>query len=445
VDYRATFTPVIKPTSVRLITALANKHDWEIDMFDAKRAFLWGISKEEIYMRQPKGFEEGDWHEVVWLMLRVIYCLKQSALEWYEQVRTVMADLGFIRSESNHALFHFDELDKAVTKVHTRCIIGWHVDDGMAASNSRPFLQWVKKRIVEHFGIKDLGPVTKYLRVQFEWERSAHRIWMHQSEYISFLLQEYSLTDCNPVHLPADPKAPLGDPADSYPETPDLRHAYLKLVGELIYLAVNTRPNISYIINALAQHNAHPELHHLAAAKRVLRYLAGTINLRMYYEHNGTDEGLHAYVDASWANEAGRQSVTGYTWYYAGCLISHVSKKQATVVLSSTEAKYMITTHVIQEGLWFRSLLTELSVPFSIPVPVYLDNLGVITLSSAVKFHQHSKHINIYYHFIREHVDNATFSLVWQPSHRNIADILTKALAKPAFEGFRRALRLVAQ
>jgi hypothetical protein len=268
---------------------------------------------------------------------------------------------------------------------------------------------------------------------------------MHQSEYISFLLQEYGLTDCNPARLPADPKAPLGDAADSYPETPDLCHAYLKLVGELIYLAVNTRPDISYIVNALTQHNAHPEPHHLAAAKRVLRYLAGTINLRMYYEHDGTNEGLHTYADASWANEVGRRSVTGYTWYYAGCLISHVSKKQATVALSSTEAEYMATTHVIQEGLWLRSLLTELSVPFSIPVPMYLDNSGAIALSSAAKFHQHSKHINIRYHFIHEHVDNAIFSLVWLPSHRNITDILTKALAKPAFEGFRCALGLVAQ
>jgi hypothetical protein len=136
VDYGATFAPVIKPTSVRLIAALANKHDWEIDTFDAKRAFLWGVLKEEIYMHQPKGFEEGDWHEVVWLMLQAIYGLKQSALEWYEQVHAVMADLGFIHSESDHALFHFDELDKAVTKVCTHCLIGWHIDNGMAASNS---------------------------------------------------------------------------------------------------------------------------------------------------------------------------------------------------------------------------------------------------------------------------------------------------------------------
>jgi len=79
---------------------------------------------------------------------------------------------------------------------------------------------------------------------------------MHQLEYIVFLLNEYGLSDCNPVHLLADPKALLGDPSIKYPIVPDLYSAYLKLISELIYLSVNTCPDIFYIINALAQHNA---------------------------------------------------------------------------------------------------------------------------------------------------------------------------------------------
>ena len=76
IDYGATFALVIKPTTVRLLAALSCQNDWEIDTFDAKRAFLWGVLKEEIYMRQPKGFEQGDWRKFVWLMLRSIYRLK---------------------------------------------------------------------------------------------------------------------------------------------------------------------------------------------------------------------------------------------------------------------------------------------------------------------------------------------------------------------------------
>jgi hypothetical protein len=342
VDYGATFAPVIKPASVRLLAALACQQDWEIDMFDAKRAFLWGVLKEEIYMRQPKGFEKGDWKLIVWLMLRTIYGLTQSAMEWYEQVCSIMSDLGFVRCEADHALFYYDGEDDVSTGTklisipcpddvpagdHVKCFVGWHVDDGMGVSNSKSVLAFVKVKIAERFGIKDLGPVSRYLGVEYERNRATRELWMHQRDYIVFLLGEYGLTECNPVVLPIDPKHLLGPPDTVYPDVPDLRQCYMKLIGELIYLSINTRPDVSYVVNMLAQYNANPEARHFAAAKRVLRYLSGTVDLKLHYGGDRANDTLHAYADASWANGTGRRSITGYVWFYAGGLISHVSKK----------------------------------------------------------------------------------------------------------------------
>ena len=210
-------------------------------------------------MCQPKGFEQGDWRKSVWLMLCSIYGLKQSALEWYEQVCSVMSDLGFVHAESDHALFYYhgeDDVVAGITSFVTRtsparvkCLIGWHVDNGMGVSNSCSFLEKVKRRIAEKFGIKDLGPVMKYLGVQFERDRKTRQLWMHQGEYISFLLQEYGLSNCNPVCLPADLKMPFGDPSASYPDVANLRSSYLKLISEPTYPSVNTRPDIAYIVN----------------------------------------------------------------------------------------------------------------------------------------------------------------------------------------------------
>lgn len=181
-----------------------------MDTFDAKHAFLRGILKEEIYMHQPPGFEDGDWRVFVWRMLYMIYGLKQSALEWYEQVCAVMSDLGFVWVDLDHVLFYYDEVHTADAD-HVECFISWHVNDGMAISSSESFLAQVKTKIAAHFGIKDLRPVIKYLRVQFEHNQAAHTIHIHQSEYISFLLEEYGLVGCSPIHLPADLKVPLGD------------------------------------------------------------------------------------------------------------------------------------------------------------------------------------------------------------------------------------------
>jgi hypothetical protein len=142
-----TFAPVIKTASVHFIAALACRNDWELDTFDARRAFLWGVLKEEIYMHQPKGFEEGDWATLIWLMLRTIYGLKQSSMEWYKQVRVIMMELGFTRCAVDHAVFIYDKSTPSAG--HILCIISWHVDNGMGTSNSKPFLTYVKGRITQ--------------------------------------------------------------------------------------------------------------------------------------------------------------------------------------------------------------------------------------------------------------------------------------------------------
>ena len=170
----------------------------------------------------------------------------------------------------------------------------------------------------------------------------------------------------------------------------------------------------------------------------------GSIDLRLHYQRqSGADVILLAYADASWANASDHRSVSGYTWFYTGGLISHASKHQTIVALSSTEAEYIAAMHIAQEGLWLRSLLTELCVPFPSPTPIYLDNSSAISLSTAARFHQRSKHIDTHYHFIHSHIDNGFFTLIWVPSHWNITDILTKALARSAFSKFCSSLGLV--
>lgn len=443
VDYSATFAPVIKTASVRLIAALACRNNWELDTFDARRAFLWGILKEEIYMRQPKGFEDGDWALMVWLMLRTIYGLKQSAMEWYEQVRAVMLELGFTRCAVDHAVFIYD---KEGTTGRIYCIVGWHVDDGMGTSNSKPFLTHVKSRIAQRFGIKDLGPIQRFLGIQFERNRATRQLWMHQGEYITYLLDEYDLLECNPVLLPLDANHPFGRDSDIYDNVPNLPTRYRKIVGELLYLAICTRADIVFAVNALAQRNASPSPRFFAAAKRLLRYLSGTLNLRAHFGGDRVNEGLHAFCDADWASSAeDRLSISGYAWFFAGGLIAHVSKKQTTHALSSTEAEYMAVTHVMQEGLWLKSFVMELHIPITFPIVIYMDNTGAISLSKEAKNHIRSKHIDIRYHFIREWIEKGVFLPYWLPSHRNVADILTKALPRPLFTKHVASLRLLSR
>lgn len=445
IDYGAMFAPVLKTVSLRVIASVACKKNWNLESFDARRAFLWGVLKEDIYMRQPKGFEEGDWKVLVWKMLHTIYGLKQSAMEWYEEIKAVMEELGFARCAVDYVVFIYDHIDTS-TGTRTFCIIGWHVDDSLGTSNSPKFLAWVKFKVNSRFGIKDLGEVAKFLGIQFERDRLSWWLWMHQGEYIKHLLDEYDLLECNPVLLPLDPAYPFGRTTESHPTIPNLGTHYCKLIGELLYLAICTRPDISFAVNSLAQHNATPLPSHYAAAKRVLCYLSGTIDLHLQYGGDRADDELHGFCDADWASAPeDRLSISGYAWYYGGGLITHISKKQSTHTLSSTEAEYMAMTHAIQEGLWLTSLFTTLHLYLPLPVIIEMDNTGAITLSTEARNHIHSKHIDVRYLFIREHIAKDTFLLKWLPSHRNMADILMKALARPLFLKHLTSLQLVSR
>lgn len=161
IDYDKTFAAVCKSTSVRLLTAVSTRLDWDLECFDANRAFLWGDLDEEIYMTIPKGFPRGG-NTDTWRLRKSIYGLKQASNVWYQKFRGVLEALGFVRSEVDHAFFVF----KGIWQDHSvHCLLAIHVDDGLAGSNNSDFLVWVKAKISAAFGIKDLGVVKRFLGI----------------------------------------------------------------------------------------------------------------------------------------------------------------------------------------------------------------------------------------------------------------------------------------
>ena len=119
------------------------------------------------------------------------------------------------------------------------------------------------------------------------------------------------------------------------------------------------------------------------------------------------------------------------------------SKKQHIIVLSSTEAEYIVQTHTVKEALWIRTFIGEFRRGFSSdPIPINCDNQGAIALAKDNKFHARTKHIDIRYHFIREAVEDHKIELKYIPTDDNVADTFTKALAKGKFRLFAGLLGL---
>jgi|ERR1700722_4537967 len=117
-------------------------------------------------------------------------------------------------------------------------------------------------------------------------------------------------------------------------------------------------------------------------------------------------------------------------------MVTWSSKRQAIVVLSSTESEYIGLTHVLKEILWVRQFLGKLISKFTMPTKLLSDNQGAITLAKNNKFHAQSKHIDIRYHFIREAIIAKLTEVTYMPTIDNIANIFTKVLAVPKFNRF---------
>ena len=149
-------------------------------------------------------------------------------------------------------------------------------------------------------------------------------------------------------------------------------------------------------------------------------------------------------TDADWVtDEKDRCSISGYCFYFLNSLVSWSSTKQKTVSLSSTESEYYAMTHAMKEALWIRLFLTIHRLPIPQPFPLLCDNQSALALMESEAISSRSKHIDVRYHFIREHIAQGSFHTTWIPTSDMTADILTKPLLPPLLLKHRNSLGLI--
>ena len=170
-----------------------------------------------------------------------------------------------------------------------------------------------------------------------------------------------------------------------------------------------TRSSIScwYIVEVHVESDEHWK-----GAKRVLRYIKGTINYGLVFDGRSTRCFLIGYSDADWANDVDtRRSTSGYVFQINGLTVSWSSKRQSCVTRSSTEAEYVALSHATQEAVWLRRLLNDIGEKQDQPSVMNEDNQGAIELSKNPRFHNRTKHIDVAYHFIREKVNDKSINV----------------------------------
>ncbi|GMI99343.1 cysteine-rich RLK (RECEPTOR-like protein kinase) 8 [Hibiscus trionum] len=422
-DYDETFSPVARMTTVRTIISLAASRGWNLWQLDVKNAFLYGELDRDIFMEQPQGFISKEYPNHVCRLKKALYGLKQAPRAWFGKIAQYLDFCGFKSSSTDPSLF--------TKKTSTACtLLLLYVDDMIITGDDSAEISSLQDALMVRFEMKSLGEASCFLGLEIE---KCDGYFVSQKGYAANLLQRFRMEDSKAKSTPMEFSLKLAKNEGKILEDATI---FRQLVGSLFYLTI-TRPDIAFSVGVISQFMEQPCEGHLIAAKRILRYIKGTLSYGLMYEQAKTFS-LSGFVDADWAGDVNdRRSTTGFCFTTGSAAISWCSKKQTTVALSSCEAEYVAATMATQECLWLRRLIQEIVTIFKHPIPIYCDNESAIKLAGNPVFHARSKHIETHYHFVREKVLSQDIELQKIRTDEQVADIFTKALAKAKFEGFR--------
>lgn len=418
VNYWETFSPVIRYETIRMLFAIAAEKELCMHQVDISNAYLNSTLEETVYMKQPENFVDEDHPTRVLKLQKAIYGLKQSGRSWNNTLDEVLRSLGFKRCKSEPCLYvHLTE----------QKYIAVYVDDLLIICPTERDIDKIKRKIADKFETHDSGPLKYFLGMEVKRNGERGPVTMSQTKYIESLLATYGMQNCRSASTPLEPGFQVSCQDDDCAKVNTTE--YQSLIGSLMYLAVLSRPDILHAVCKLSQRNTNPHVEHQTAAKHILRYLSGTMDLSITYHKTG--DSVKGFADADWANDQNdRKSYSGYAFMLGGSAFSWGSSKQSVVAQSSTEAEYIALSTAAKEAVYLRRLLKEIGCLDQDKIVLLGDNISAQHIAKNPVHHKRTKHIDIKYHFVREKVESKEIELKYVSTNENVADIFTKGLGK---------------
>ncbi|GJT40425.1 retrovirus-related pol polyprotein from transposon TNT 1-94 [Tanacetum coccineum] len=366
-DYEETFAPVARLEAIRILLAFAIYMNFTVFQMDVKIAFLNGKLKEEVYVKQPPGFESSEFPNHVCKLDKALYGLKQAPRAWQ-----------------------------------------------------------FAKLMTNKIEMSMMGELTYFLGLQIKLSEKG--ISINQEKYTKDLLKKYHI-NCASVKTPMVPPNNL---------RPDLNGKsvnetqYRGMIGSLMYL-IASRPDIQFSTYLCARYQANPKESHLIAVNRIFRYLKSTPSLGLWYPKcSGFD--LKGLSDSDYAGcNMDIKRTSGACQLLESKLVCWSAKKQQFVAMSSAEAEYVAIARCCANILWMKCQLKDYDIVYE-KVPIFCDNTSAIAISNNPVLHSRTKHIDIRYHFIKDHIMKGDIELHFIPTHYQLADIFTKPLDEPTFK-----------
>ncbi|GJX94368.1 zinc finger, CCHC-type containing protein [Tanacetum coccineum] len=366
IDYFDTYAPVARISTIRLLIAIASIHNLIIHQNDLKTTFLNGELEEEVYMNQPMGFILPGNEKKVCKLVKSLYELKQAPKQWHQKFDEVVLSNGYLLNQADKCVY--SKFDTSGKGV----IICLYVDDMLIFDTDQVQVDLTKEFFISRFSMKDMGEADVILGIRIKHESNG--IAISQSHYIEKVLKKFNYSDCTPVSTTLDTCEKL-------------------------------MPNRGLAVSQLDSRVIGTQ--HWQATQRVMKYLKKTMDYRLVY--SGYISVLEGYTDASWiSNTEDNSSTSGWVFLLGGGAISWASKKQTCITGSTMEYEFVALEAAGKEA----------------------ECTATLAKAYSQMYNGKSRHLGVRHSMIHELITNRVVSIEFVRSQQNLADHLTKGLAR---------------
>ena len=475
----ATYAGGVDVSLLRVLLAEAVFHKHDIATWDVSTAFLNAPARP----RDLRAAARGKTQIVIavpprslvrkglvparekWKVELAVYGLDTSPRDWSLhrndtlRVMVVLVEAGALRFKacvSDSSVWLIFLVDSAEDAVEAGVLVGWlavYVDDFLAATR-KSYLKAIYGCIkqtwdcgaVEFVGRIGESEPLRFDGLELHWDEKGEELCVHQTSYVRGMLDRHS--DVVPQQVPLARHLPQEGEVE--PDSDALKECQ-QLVGELLWIAVRTRPDVAYSCSRIASVMSRRPREACKAALGVLGYLATTSSLGLRFSmtlpekraeiQKALQDGglLEVHTDAGFAPE-GSRSQECVIIYWRGCCVSWVSSRQPFIAQSTCEAELISTIQGHNMGDAVACLLDEIYPAGSYRKVLLNDNSAAIGVLAADTNSWRTRHLKIRAGALREKVALFQWEVMHLEGASNTADIGTKPLQAPRLDLLRGLL-----
>ena len=433
-DPMMNYAPTGSPTVLRLLLSLAGKKNMVVHGFDVASAFTQSPTPPNshfyIYPPPNRPRYNANGKRRVLRLRTFLYGMPESPRGFSDHLADVLGGLGFSRSIHEPCLFTKKTADGRAVWVFS------FVDDCLVFSDRAADVESTIDGVETRLKITRLGEVKRYLNIDIARNKDGS-FELSQSRTLRDILQYAGMANCKPKSSPLE-MGTLDNGKDQL-LSEEAKEMYAAILGKLMFVAVHTRPDLLTPVSILSQFSRAPRHNHMSALKHLLGYVRGTQSMTLTLGRKGYFDKPHGFSDADWGKDPSRKSRTGYVFFLNGAI--SWSTQLSGVHLSSAESELVGLCACSQEAMFVSYILKDLhrtdkSVPIDSPAVVG-DNQSALQVAQYGVFGRQLRHVDIKYRFIHEKVAQKKMIVKFVSTTENIADIMTKPLAKGKNEQFR--------